>query len=303
MTLRRLFGESWIGSFFLIATSCSVLTKSQINEVTKFAKAADSYSALPGAVVKADADIWEATKLLEASKTTADQGWNAIVNARRHSDTLYKDAERADKALAILKTYGDLLLTLVSDKPTTALDKSAESLGKSLDNAIKLYNKSYGTDFTSVGSWAAAAVRAGGGIYIRHRQEELLQQYVAQAQPIIEKLNRDVSNLTDIVANQIKDELTALKNSYDDLAKTFYSAGGMPVSTLQAVRDAYRQGQQALKLAPLCKKAARDYTAAHEKLRSLVMQKQTVRQAIEEIETLETEIEAANKIRTDMEKK
>ena len=302
----RIIGKtapSYLSVAILALAGCSILTKSQVAEVSKFAKAANSYTALPGAVLKAEADMWEARELLDVSITTSDHGWDAITRARSQSDRLYSDAERVDSALGILKIYGEQLTLLVSDKPVTDLDKSAEDLGKSLDGAIALYNKSYGTTFSSIGGWAAAGISAAGRLYIRHKQQVLLRQYVDQAQPMIEKLNKDTTRFTDVIIEQIKSQEEDLHSSYKNVADTFKGAGGIPVSTVQSVRDAYREGQQALKLAPICKKAANDYSAAHAKLRQAISEKRNLTGAIEEIEALEQELEAANKVRENLSKK
>ena len=316
----------------VLVGGCSVLTKSQVAEVSKFADAANSYTALPGAVIKAEADVREARELLDISTAPPDFGWSALIKSRGMSDKTYAAADRADKALGIFKLYGQQLTLLTSDKPATDLDKNAEDLGKSLNSAIGLYNKQFGTSFTELGGWIAAGVSAGGRIYIRHKQEVFLQEYVRKADPMIQKLNKDVARLTETVSDQINGELSDLEGSYkhvvgsfrqnpggpnaqgsahtEDAAKPVAEAatasvrpepsGGIPVSTVQAVRDAYKRANDALKLAPLCRKAASNYAAAHSKLKEALSQKRDLTSTIAEIEALESDLEAANKVRQDL---
>lgn len=163
----------------LTTSGCAVLTKSQVEEVKTFAKAAQEYRILPRTVMEAHRDIRFARRSLEASAHTSGKNlWNELNGAIQQSKKLSHEAERASKALAVLDIYADLLVLLSSDKFTDELDKSATSLGKSLDKGVEAYNKAYKTKYSLIGGTAAAAISGLGRLYIRYKQAMLIKHYV-----------------------------------------------------------------------------------------------------------------------------
>ena len=113
------------------------------------------------------------------------------------SDELRKKAEQLDKAVGVLRTYSEALAQLVSDDQLKALDTHAEDLGKALDGSIADTNDlTHSTEnIHSFGAAAAAAVRGIGGIWVREKQAKYLQRFVEAADPMVQRLARDLAGL------------------------------------------------------------------------------------------------------------
>ena len=101
------------------AKSCTVLTQSQIDEVGKFARAAENYGNLPGAVMHAHAEVFLAEKTLNAAgfndpesvTRKIDKGINdyqQLLKKSAAADDIAEFAERVGQVAEGIKVLVDI---------------------------------------------------------------------------------------------------------------------------------------------------------------------------------------------------
>jgi hypothetical protein len=294
------------------ASGCAVLTTSQVKAVENFARITKEYTELPGALAESYGVLLRDNKLLSVSRyeygkvdrrggvdtgksTTA---WQELEEAYRLEVDFNETGKRMDTALGILKDYSAILSALVSDEYTTALDESAGILGNSMDKAIEAYNKSYSPakPLLKVGGNIGLIIRAAGGIYIRHRQAEILRDIIEKANPLIEGL---MDELAMIASEKFKPALSNYETSY--LGSTFLSVANdskrMDYATIMLVYEDLRRVKTTAILADQVAQSARTYKKAHGQLANNIRQPVDLKNLIEEVGTLEKEIQAAKKVK------
>jgi hypothetical protein len=297
--------------------ACAVLTSSQVSEVKNFVQASEAYTELPGALVQSYGILLRDNELLKVSRyefgkrgvggaidtAQANTAWNDIKKAYELEEELSVAGKRMDGALAVLKTYSNILSVLVSDEYTKALGEITVKLGKSLDNSIESYNKKYRADnpLEKIGGLVGQVVRSAGGIYIRHRQYIILRDTLQAADPLIKNLMAEVK---DIASNQMKPAIENYEKNY--LSKEFKSvannSGRLSVTVVMFVYEDLRRTRQAALLSDQVAKAADTYALAHEKLVGKTRKRQDLDQVIDELQALRKEVEEANKVKKNIEK-
>jgi hypothetical protein len=306
-------------------TGCSVLTKSQVKEVGKFAGAAKDYSEFPGAVIGEHAKIRKIRQTLLASTYyDGDAALEVLRLSLTQQDNLSQKGLQADAALMVLKDYADLLVKLTSDNFTNKLQADCETLGKNIDKGIGQYNGLSGSKFDLFGSSIAALVRGIGGIYIRSEQEKALKQAVTSADPILQSMTLIVQEMIALYLD--RDQLQNIKNLTIEKGQSELIPGGLLSQEKKEVMDKYKatvsryEGKQppslpaivaeemeasdnAARLAARAIKAAGSYRQAHSKLAQAILKKQELPNMIEEIQTLVDEVKAAQEIKKKLDKK
>jgi hypothetical protein len=285
-----------------VAAGCAVLTTSQVQEVERFAKATDEYGALPDAAMDAHRDVRLRRQLFFAS--TLPEGseiLRAIDSALRQSSELRAEATRARDALRVLDLYADQLTLLSSDEFTTDLEEASRRLGRSLDQAIAEYNRAHGASLGLIGGTVAAAVRAGGGLYIRYRQATLLREYVTGADGIVAALTRDVQALMGLYLGEgqtpglIDAEVAEFRQTVAAAIRE-----PAPLDTVRGVAETLRRAERAKALAAAVRRSAEEYRKAHARLATVVQRRTTLRGFLEETQALAAEIRAAQKLRREL---
>lgn len=288
--------------FILSITGCTVLTSSQVNEVKRFANAAQGYGTLPGDVIMAYGEISEENKLLNVTgydfhsgQATPNQALDAMERARTNYEDFNKVASQVNDALKILNIYAENLVTLTSDDYTNSLDKSSTALGQSLDKTLTAYNKAYGKNLSMIGSIVTEGVRGVGGIYLRHKQTELLKEYVDKADPIIAVLCQDIEDMMG------KDFQQNLKNSDEKLKEGFRTLANnhsrLDLLNIERVNVLFYKFDNANSLADKAVSSAQKYRKAHLALKEALVEKKDLTNEIAEISSLENEINAALKLK------
>ncbi len=279
--------------FFLSA--CTVLTKSQTKEVQKFAHSADSYSHLPGDVIQKYAEIRKAGKFL-AAHTLSDANASAriIEDALRIERQLNKRADRADRAIKIISDYSNILIALTADTFSGDLQSAAENLGESLNDAVDTYNRKFDTQIPDIGGFVAGAVRAIGGVYIKREQSIILKETIGKSQPLINEMTKSIINLLNTF---IQPDIDLIGNAKADLTEAYKRAPPprslymieMYANELDAVEKLTRLAQKSIK-------AAQTLQRAHQNMVENLEEKADLKSAIEYIELLKKEVEAAQKL-------
>jgi hypothetical protein len=298
--------------FGLLFTGCAVLTTSQVKEVEKFVKASQSYSELPGALAKSYGVLIRNNKLLSLTRqefgqknkqggidsAKANDAWKTVQSAYKDEAEFEAAGKQMDAALSVLKTYSDLLTSLVSDNFTDALSESAEKLGKSLDRATDDYNNKYNSDnpIKKVGGIIAMGVRSVGGIYIRQKQASILKMTIKEANPLIINLMNEVKK---IASEQLRPSFENYEKNY--IGKEFVSVANkkkrIDISTVAFVYDNLYKTRQSIILCDHISIAAENYKNAHDELVKNTRTRKTLKEAIGQIESLSNEVKAANQVK------
>ena len=290
---------------------CAVLTQSQINEVDDFAKASKQYTDLPGSLAQSYGILLRDSKLLSLSRyeygkvgagggvdtARSKHAWEELNKAYSLEVDFNEVGRRMDAALKILKDYSDILSDLVSDKYGDTLGNNAVELGESMDKAVDSYNKSYPSraPLTKVGGYVGSLVRGAGGIYIRHRQAEILRDTIEKANPLVESLMNEV----ELIASNFMEDLKNYEKSY--LRAEFMSVANnsqrIDFPTVALVYEDLKRVKTTATLADQVAKAARTYKEAHAQLVANTRQRKDLDSVIEKVKALEKEVQAAQKVK------
>jgi hypothetical protein len=303
----------WI--LLLGLTGCAVLTSSQVREVKNFAKVTEDFVSLPAALPRSYGALLRDNKLLAISRyefgvrddqgrvdtARANQAWADMKEAYNLEMEFGAAGKRLDGALEVFRLYAQILTTLVSDEYGAELEESAVRLGNSLDAATDAYNKEYrrGQPLKKAGSQIGEAVRAMGGMYFRQRQIAILRQTVERAAPLIDDLTMEIE---DIALQQFKPAFANYEENY--LGKEFRSVannnGRVSVNTVMTVYEDLKSARTAAVFADEVAQTARTYALAHRRLAEKTRSRRDLKEAIEEIQTLQKEIAAAAKVKEKM---
>lgn len=301
----------------MFVSGCAVLTKSQVEEIGKFAKASESYSELPGTLSQSYGELLRNSKLLIVARkdfgqldekgridtADANDAWETINNAYKDQTDFETAGKRMDSAISVLKIYSRLLSDLVSGDSTDALSNSAAGLGKSIDDATEAYNKRYRADapLKKVGGVIAMTVRSVGGLYIRAKQASILKAILKDADPLIAGLMDDVKL---IALDKFKQSLLNYEKNYlqYDFKSLVNSKKEVGVTEVAFVYDSLYKTRQTVILADWVANAAEVYKKAHAALVENTRTKKTLKEAIRQVEALSVEISAANKVKDEVNK-
>lgn len=115
---------------------------------------------------------------------------------------------------------------------------------------------------------------------------------------MVTTLSLDIRHLME---SRLKERLTnAEERLGDDFKTAAQRRGSLPLETIQQVAHQLEANQAALRLADSAAKAAEHLAESHRKLAVLIRKRQSIRQRIEDIQSLADEIKAARKIRSDL---
>lgn len=301
------FNSSWksylviIFLSFLLTGCVSLLTKSQITEIKKFSAASSSYSEYPGIVIKGHADLSFYNQLTNASAAAdGETAFKSIEKGFKKRARYIKLGQRADKACSILRSYSSILNKLSSDQYSNDTQASLEKLGKSMDNSIKDYNKITNSSLSTFGGLIAASLRGVGSMYIKSRQHKAIKTAIKEADPLIEKITKSITELLNTYSGP--DSLEIIKAERDDLKNWYVSSGyRQPISTAQWIAKELESTDNLLLLIEKSKKAASTLREAHRALLTKIDKKIDLKDSIEIIETLIDEVKAAKDLKDKIE--
>jgi len=305
----------WTIILLLGLTGCAVLTSSQVREVENFTKATEEFLNLPAALPETYGVLLRNNLLLAVSRyefgarddqrrvdtARANQAWEDVKTAYNLETEFGEAGRRLDGALEVLRLYAEILSRLIEDEYGTELEESAVRLGNSLDAATEAYNKEYrkGRPMKKAGSQIGETVRAMGGIYFRQRQIAILRETVETAGPLIDDLMREIE---DISSQQFKPAFVNYEENY--LGKEFRSVAinsrRVSVTTVMTVYEDLKRARTAAALADQIAQTARTYTLAHRSLVEKTRSRRDLKKAIEEVQTLMKEIDAARRVKEKM---
>jgi len=285
-------------------TGCgAVLTKPQASAIQDFAQANDTFVKLPATVLRSYEEVHLETRMFDATTVgtrDAPRAVTQLMRAIEFSQQLEKVAVQLDAATEVLSQYAALLRKLSSDV-VGGVDATATDLGRALDQSIGSYNQVLGgsaTPLPSVGSAAAAAARAVGGLYTKHRQLAYLREFVAQADPLVTRLTSDVGVLLGAFVGA-EGYLGADAMSIQATLTAYASSHGvaLTVSDVHLFGEALRKEVLAAKLADDVRTTSTKLAKAHAALKGVLDPRPSLVSARSELQVLITELQAAAQVK------
>ena len=319
MNPPRVFLLLFLSLLVLTTVGCEILTREQVKAVERFASAAKPFDTLPGEIIRGYRDILGEARRMGAMASNDDpaRALEKVQRSVQMSSALGQQADRADQAVAILGTYTELLVLLTSEEYTRELEASAKNLGAEIDSAVADYKENAPVEIRgnldSVGSMAAAVVRAVGGIIIKRRQAKALRNAVADADPLVAALTDDtVAFAGDFVESEEGlDHVGAALEDYTAELEELLAA--VDVETRLELLDnagvVMRRAAQLRALAARCKVAAMKYKEAHAQMKKVVSEKTADESGrkrldllISQVRSLAEEVKAAQKLKKELDK-
>jgi hypothetical protein len=186
--MRKYINHNYLLLLLLMASSCSTLTKSQLNQVNTFGQLTKNFSAYPGKLVSSFNDIYLQNELIYAN-TKSDPGEHLQEIIRAHNFEMESDliTDQLDVTFRIIDAYGCGLVLLTSDSHTTKLDTAAAQAGTSIEGLVSKYNSYHPENTVPPGIAAAvsAVINLGGNAYIRRKEALEVKKIVPQADTLM----------------------------------------------------------------------------------------------------------------------
>lgn len=315
MRNHSLYQSLSVSIFLLSLQGCAVLTQSQVDAVKEFSRAAKNYQDLPGSVINAHAEVMFAENIyaiasLKPEAPSLGSDPNSRISNKIDSGTegylqLLREAKKADAALNVIGRYVALLSKLSSDDFNDRLQQETVSLGTEIDGAVAEYNRISGENIDGFGSIIAATVRAGGGIFIRHKQTEALKEAVDRAESVIAHMSGAVVGLMNDyigIDEQGGANIGYAQMAVDGVLNEYKGLldGNRVKNSIRDVKRVSRLVIKAKSIKPLAtktKQAMLTFQKAHTRLHQKLQACQTLEGTIEEIEVLAGEVMAAKKLK------
>jgi hypothetical protein len=205
----------------LVITSCAVLTKSQLDMVTKLTVASDTVAASPRRLfdglttVRVERGLFYAASLTSA--TAREKEMNALTVALLADEQL---VNRAEVYVNVLNSYLRALRSISADTRWTPYGTEWRTLGRNIDSLILRFNQTdlLETDITM--GWAKLSGQYMGYInerYMRVRQAKVVKSFVTEGEPLV---NACIDGLIELLRRGdlielIENESEGLKNNYE----------------------------------------------------------------------------------------
>ena len=308
--------------FFFALCSCASLSKTQLKEVNKFARASENFSAYPGKVLEAlsvlrmSSGVYFANSL--SDPRTHLEELDGIYNLQRTDQLL---TAKADVTFKIIDQYAKALVLLSSDSYATDASSQATRLAVNLDSLITLYNSLDDTKrlpSTAIRSFGEA-LTAGGRLYIRARQARQIKKFVPAADTLIAVMTGNLIEIFDsgTMVKLIDNERKNIRSNYLSYlaqARTLTSVQGK-TDTMRMVSDTrpgiendrdYLRFKAAadtisnLRMQTIA--ATRKLRKAHAKLNEIIGQKITLTGTIREMEDFYAEVSKVKLVMAQLDK-
>ena len=135
---------------------------------------------------------------------------------------------------------------------------------------------------TGAGEAIATAIRAGGGLFIRYKQERALKDTLAEANPLIQDLMKQIQGIADRRAADFEKSEKDLKTYFKVDAR---ASGMLSFATFREVFGDLSLARHGQELAKKIGDEAKAYAAAHQALFDKTREKMDLRELLEEVQT------------------
>ncbi len=217
----------------LISTSCSVLTKSQIEAINNLSLVSDTLTNSPAFIFETLRDVRTNRGMFYASSLSSGKlqvdELNAISDQRVVDDKMVKKGYLYTQAL---NSYIKVLISLSDPIRYQNIGRELRGIGKNTDNLITLHNsinqegiKDGDVDEIPVGLGKISGKYIGfaAETFMKYRQAYLLKQYISECDTVV---GHCVDELTEILQGGLLDTLIineskGLSDNYEAYISTF----------------------------------------------------------------------------------
>ena len=271
--LKKTINFSLIIVITVIATSCAVLSESQLKMVTNLTVASDSVIVAPKVIFEELATVrLERGLFYAASITTADariKEINALAEAAIGDKQL---VNRTDAYVNVLNSYLRALRSISSNARWTTYGTEWRGIGRNVDSLVLRFNQTDFTDMEITVGWAKLSGQYIGYVienYARARQAKTVKEFVTEGDTLvavcvdglIELLKK--GELEDLIQN----ESEGLKSNYEAYLHRLESSNEMPdISYDRAYIDLIKRIENAKYTRSRCVTALQSLKRAHSKL-------------------------------------
>jgi len=278
-----------------ITTSCAVLTKSQLQMVTKLSVTSDSVAITPKVIfdelttVRLERGLFYAASLTSA--TAREKEINALATASIADEQL---VNRAGAYVSVLNSYLRSLRSISADARWSTYGTEWRGIGRNIDSLIIRLNQTDFLDTDITVGWAKLSGQYIGYMsenYMRSRQAKTVKQFVTEgdtlvaacADGLIELLRK--GELEELIEN----EIAGLKNNYEAYLHRVESSGKMPdISDDRRYIELVKRLEAAKKTRSHCVTALQSLKRAHNKLVKELEKRKKTEYVFEELLELNT---------------
>jgi len=291
---KQIFFLSIVTAHF-VTTSCAVLTKSQLEMVTKLAVASDTVAASPKKLfaelthIRLERGIFYAASLTSA--TAREKEINALALALLSDEQL---ANKADVYISVLNSYLRALRSLSADARWKSYGTEWRGIGRNIDSLILRFNQTELLDSKIPMGWAKLSGQYIGFTserYMRLRQAKAVRTFMTQGDSLVSAC---VDGLIEILKKGdliklIDNEIIGLRNNYEAYLHRFELSGFPP--DLEADRkyiELVKQMEVVKNTRSRCVTALQSFKRAHAKLVKELEKRQKIDFLYEELLELNT---------------
>ncbi len=179
----------------IVLTSCSILTKSQIESINSYSGLLEKYSAYPSAIINNYVQIKYEIELLNTGTLddtiVNSQLWSSY-NGRKEAMLA---ASKIDLGMRVIGEYASALKKLSSKELSDSFGQGTKKVGTDIDQLIGLYNaKSEIKIPTGIGNLVKSSLTLLGSSYIKSQQAKNLKMYILEGQKFIPLLTDQMKN-------------------------------------------------------------------------------------------------------------
>lgn len=285
----------------LFITSCSVLTKSQLDSINIYAVATQEYSHYPGLLIKDYAEAQNSLFLLTSPLiANPELAAERILSHHKSKIAILEEAERLDLSFDIVKEYAKNLEILSTPDYFKKTEKNIENTGTHLDRLIENYNSKFDKAIPAgLGSLVYQSLVMVGKRYLDQKRGDILKEYIAKGDPVIKEIS-DISKgfLEEKVAEEwLKDIDLELKSAHSAIRRQVlmdtlnYPSNTFPIKQLDTqVATLYDDLHQLRKLNQSLLTSIEELYLAHHSLHLHVQQKKKITSILKEVATFVSEV-------------
>ena len=260
-------------TFNIVMTSCTVLTKSQLQMVTKLSVASDTVAVTPKIIfdelitVRLERGLYYAASLTSATARVKEI--NALAIASIADEQLLN---RTDAYVSVLNSYLRALRSISADARWSAYGTEWRGIGRNIDSLILRFNQTDILDENITVGWAKLSGQYIGYMsenFMRSRQTKTVKQFVTEGDTLVATC---VDGLIELLRKSELDELIqnesdGLKNNYEAYLHRVEASGIIPdISDDRRYIELVKRLEAAKKTRSRCVTALQSLKRAHNKL-------------------------------------
>lgn len=282
------------------ASSCAVLSDSQVKNINAFAATTKAYSSFPSALVRQYADLHRENEILLATRfTNIDRVLRTLDSARSINNQTLEKSAKFDLSLQVIQKYGVLLTTLSADQYTSDLGTTTTALGTNLDTLISQFNTVVGASVPAgLGSDLSKLILLVGQRLTKKKQTEALKEFVLKADPLIQKaigaLNEELDGIGTLLSLEENSFMGDMKSMLANDPALGFSQPGISFAKINVLTFYYGEITDYRNVEALRKQlmaAAKSLAVAHTALVKDVQTKKNLDSIIGEVKQLVTDVQ------------